>query len=298
MIEMRKVLIGCLVVILMTSCSKKTLDFVIQAPTDNKAPASYTFINKSEGFDTYWWDFGDEELISDSVASHKYLLSGSYDVTLKGLKGTKVKELTRSVAVVAPEKCLVLIETELGNMMVQLFDETPVHRDNFIKLAESGYYDGLLFHRVINGFMLQGGDPESRGAAPNQSLGTGGPGYTLDAEIRPNIGHIKGALAAARQGDAVNPEKKSSGSQFYIVDGKGVSEAQLTQNELRYEIKYPEGVKNLYLRDGGTPFLDQQYTVFGQVIEGLDVIDAIASTPTNRGDRPRTDVSMKITVIK
>ena len=183
-------------------------------------------------------------------------------------------------------------------MMVQLFDETPVHRDNFIKLAESGYYDGLLFHRVINGFMLQGGDPQSRGAAPNQSLGTGGPGYTLDAEIRPNIAHIKGALAAARQGDAINPDKKSSGSQFYIVDGKGVTESQLTQNEQRYEIKYPEGVKNLYLRDGGTPFLDQQYTVFGQVIEGMEVIDAIASTPTLRGDRPQEDVSMKVTVIK
>ncbi len=298
MIEMRKLLVGCVAMILMTSCSKKTLDFIIQAPADNTAPTSYTFINKSEGYDTYWWDFGDDQLQSDSVTSQRYLLSGSYDVTLKGLKGTKVKEFTRSVSVVAPEKCLVLIETEFGNMMVQLFDETPVHRDNFIKLAESGYYDGLLFHRVINGFMLQGGDPESRGAAPSQSLGTGGPGYTLDAEIRPNIAHIKGALAAARQGDAINPEKKSSGSQFYIVDGKGVTESQLTQNEQRYEIKYPEGVKNLYLRDGGTPFLDQQYTVFGQVIEGIEVIDAIASTPTLRGDRPRTDVSMKVTVIK
>ena len=298
MIEMRKLLVGCIAVILMTSCSKKTLDFIIQAPADNTAPTSYTFINKSEGYDTYWWDFGDDQLVSDSVASQRYLLSGNYDVTLKGLKGTKTKEVKRSVTVVAPEKCLVLIETEFGNMMVHLFDETPAHRDNFIKLAESGYYNGLLFHRVINGFMLQGGDPESRGAAPNQSLGTGGPGYTLDAEIKPNIAHVKGALAAARQGDNINPEKKSSGSQFYIVDGKGVTEAQLTQNELRYEIKYPEGVKNLYLRDGGTPFLDQQYTVFGQVIEGLDVIDAIASTPTNRGDRPQEDVSMKVTVIK
>ena len=298
MIELRKLIIGSLAVILMTSCSKKTLDFAIQAPADNAAPTSYTFINQSDGFDTYWWDFGDDELVSDSIASHHYLLSGSYDVTLKGLKGTKVKELKKRVEVQAPNKCLVLIETEFGNMLVQLFDETPAHRDNFIKLAESGYYDGLLFHRVINGFMLQGGDPESRGAAPNQSLGTGGPGYTLDAEIKPNIAHVKGALAAARQGDAINPEKKSSGSQFYIVDGKSVTEAQLKQNELRYEIRYPEGAKNLYLRDGGTPFLDQQYTVFGQVIEGLDVIDAIASTPTNRGDRPKTDVSMKVTVIK
>ena len=298
MIELRRVVLGCVVIMLMASCSKKTLDFVIQAPADNAAPASYTFINKSEGYDTYWWDFGDEDLVSDSIASHNYLLSGSYDVTLKGLKGTKVKELKKRVEISAPEDCLVLIETEFGNMMVQLFDETPVHRDNFVKLAEEGYYDGLLFHRVINGFMLQGGDPDSRGAAPNQSLGTGGPGYTLDAEIRPNIAHVKGALAAARQGDATNPQKKSSGSQFYIVDGKGVTESQLTQNELRYEIKYPEGAKNLYLKNGGTPFLDQQYTVFGQVIEGLEVIDAITDMPTNRAKRPNNDVSMKITVIK
>lgn len=296
--EFRHVILLGLIVGLMTSCSKKTLDFMIQAPEDNTVPTSYTFINKSEGFDTYWWDFGDEELVGDSIAEREFYLSGSYEIVLKGLKGTRVKELKKNIVVSAPEECLVLISTDFGDMLVKLFDETPLHRDNFLKLAEAGYYDDLLFHRVINGFMIQGGDPNSRDANAGQPLGTGGPGYTIDAEFRPEYAHVKGALAAARQGDAANPEKKSSGSQYYIVHGKGVSEAQLTQNEYRYEMSYTDEVKKQYLEDGGTPFLDQQYTVFGQVIQGLEVIDAIANTPTSRGDRPKENVSMKIKVIK
>lgn len=287
-----------IVLVLMASCSKGTLDFAIQAPENNTAPTSYTFINKSEGFDTYWWDFGDKELVGDSITQKEFYLSGSYEVVLKGLKGTRVKELKKNIVVSAPEECLVLISTEFGDMLVKLFDETPLHRDNFLKLAEAGYYDDLLFHRVINGFMIQGGDPNSRNADQGQSLGTGGPGYTIDAEFRPEYAHVKGALAAARQGDAVNPEKKSSGSQYYIVHGKGVSEAQLTQNEYRYEMSYTDEVKKQYLEEGGTPFLDQQYTVFGQVVQGIEVIDAIANSQTNRSDRPVEDVWMQIKVIK
>jgi len=179
-----------------------------------------------------------------------------------------------------------------------LYDNTPKHRDNFTKLADEGFYDGLLFHRVINGFMIQGGDPGSKNATKNKRLGSGGPGYQIDAEFNPENIHIKGALAAARMGDAVNPEKKSSGSQFYIVQGNKLTEAQLKQIENRKGIHYTEEQKKLYMETGGTPFLDMDYTVFGRVIEGLDVIDKIAKAKTGQGNRPVKDIWMKIKVIK
>ena len=198
----------------------------------------------------------------------------------------------------APETCLIEIQTSYGNMTVKLYDETPLHRDNFIKLAEEGFYDGLLFHRVINGFMVQGGDPQSRNAASGMPLGSGGPGYQVAAEIKPDLVHMKGAIAAARTGDAVNPEKKSSGSQFYIVQGRPMSEQELEIMEERKGIHYTPEQRKQYETEGGTPFLDQEYTVFGQVIKGLEVIDAIAGVQTDRNDRPREDISMKVVVIK
>ena len=146
--------------------------------------------------------------------------------------------------------------------------------------------------------MIQGGDPNSRGASPESRLGTGGPGYQVDAEITDDLGHVKGALAAARIGGPANPQKKSSGSQFYIVHGKPVTDQQIAQMEARLGINYPDNIRSNYLEHGGTPFLDQEYTVFGQVIEGLDIIDDIAKVRTAPGDRPLEDVWMKVTVIK
>ncbi len=285
-------------VMLLSSCSRGTIDFLVEEPQNKVAPAQYTFIDKSDGFDKVWWELGDGTIGNDSIMEHTYYLSGKYDIVLKGQKGKKISDMTKQIVVSAPQKCLVQIETDYGNMLVELYDDTPNHRDNFLKLAEDGFYEDLLFHRVINGFMIQGGDPDSRGAEASQRLGVGGPGYTVDAEISPNYAHVKGALAAARQGDAVNPQKKSSGSQFYIVHGKPVSENQLTQNEYRYGFSYPDEVKKQYAENGGTPFLDQQYTIFGQVLEGLHVIDAIAAAKTNRGDRPQEDVKMSVKVIK
>jgi len=186
------------------------------------------------------------------------------------------------------------IQTEYGNMVVELFNSTPVHRDNFIKLANEGFYDDLLFHRVINRFMIQGGDPNSKDAAPGQALGTGGPGYTLDAEIGEK--HFKGRLSAARQGDAVNPEKKSSGSQFYVVHGNQVPAAQL--QAMSKNVQYSEEDKKVYETAGGTPHLDGQYTVFGQVVEGLDVIDKIAAVQVDGRNRPNQDVKMKVVVLE
>jgi len=193
----------------------------------------------------------------------------------------------------APKQELFLIETELGNMKVKLYDSTPQHRDNFKKLVDESFYDGLLFHRVINGFMVQGGDPESKGADATKRLGSGGPGYQIPAEI--GAPHFKGTLAAARNN---NPEKKSSGSQFYIVHGKPVSDAEMDQFGGRKGITYTPEQRARYKKDGGAIFLDGDYTVFGEVVEGFDVIDKIATTQTAPGDRPVTDVSMKISKTK
>lgn len=233
------------------------------------------------------------------------------------------------------------VETTLGTFTVMLYGDTPRHRDNFVKLVREGYYDGTLFHRVINEFMVQAGDPDSRTAKPGQALGAGGPDYKIDAEIvYPKHFHKRGALAAARQGDQVNPARQSSGSQFYIVTGKKLAEGEIAQmeqymqqserqtifnrkvQEHRAEIMQMQqaadhaGLKALqnrlitetdseaaanparltaeqrtaYTTEGGTPHLDGQYTVFGEVVSGMDVVDKIEKVPTGAQDRPREDV--------
>ena len=247
------------------------------------------------------------------------------------------------------EERIVLIKTDYGNMKVRLYDETPLHRDNFIKLTEEGFFNGTLFHRVIKDFMIQGGDPDSKNANPGQRLGNGGPGYKIPAEMHfPELFHKKGVIAAAREGDRVNPEKMSSGSQFYIVQGKKITDEQLDKVEagvnamrkqqirfrvmseykgkllkLQQEQKFdeftalqkkiqeevdkeaaqnrfviPENIRDVYKTIGGTPHLDSNYTVFGEVIEGLNVIDSIAAVQTDRYDRPVKDVRMTIEVVK
>ena len=193
----------------------------------------------------------------------------------------------------------VLISTDLGDMTVVLYNETPEHRDNFLRLAQEGFFNDLLFHRVIDGFMIQAGDPHSRDAAPGERLGSGGPGYTVVAEIQDGLFHQKGALSAARQGDQVNPEKRSSGSQFYIVQGRRWSEQELDMMAKNRGIEFTADQVDKYTNVGGTPHLDNEYTVFGQVIAGLDVIDKIATVRTGPGDRPVEDVKIKsITVIE
>lgn len=245
---------------------------------------------------------------------------------------------------------MAVIHTEFGDMKVILYNETPRHRDNFIKLVKEHYYDSLLFHRVIKDFMIQGGDPESRHAAPSTMLGNGGPAYTIPAEfVFPKYFHKKGALAAARQGDQTNPDKASSGSQFYIVQGTVLSDDELKQIEggltnqkrqdagnvvfkpyidsLKYydtmrdsvrfmnlyqkaaaaankaameatPFKLPEELISVYKTIGGTPFLDNNYTVFGEVVEGLDVIDKIAAAEGDGNNRPLKDIRMSIELVK
>ena len=187
--------------------------------------------------------------------------------------------------------------TSHGTMILRLSDSTPLHRDNFLRLVKSGYYNNVLFHRVIKNFMIQAGDPKSRGAESGIPLGNGGPGYTVPAEFRPSLFHKKGALAAARMGDDVNPGKASSGSQFYIVQGKVFTDVGLdTLESTRLKgYKLPLAHREVYKTLGGTPHLDQNYTVFGELISGTEVLDAIASTETSKAtdrDRPLTDVKI------
>lgn len=244
----------------------------------------------------------------------------------------------------------VIVETTMGNFTVLLYGDTPGHRDNFLKLAREGFYNGTLFHRVIDQFMVQAGDPESRNAPAGKMLGSGDPGYTLEAEIvYPRHFHKRGALAAARQGDQVNPQRRSSGSQFYVVTGQKVPEAAIGQLEARMQntamqsifnglaaqhadqirqlqaagdregletlrqqliaqtesqyqanpVHMTEEMKQAYVTQGGAPHLDGQYTVFGEVIDGMDTIDKIEKVATDGNDRPTTDVKiLKMTVVE
>ena len=185
----------------------------------------------------------------------------------------------------------VKIHTTMGDIVVKLYDETPIHRDNFLKLVREGYYDGTLMHRVIRGFMIQGGDPNSKGAAPDKMLGGGSPDYTLEAEIREGLYHKRGALAAARKDDNINPERRSSGSQFYIVHGKTTPADQL-KAYARYGFEFSDEQLEAYATVGGAPTLDAQYTVFGEVVEGMDVVDKIATADRDAADRPKTDIKI------
>lgn len=256
--------------------------------------------------------------------------SDSNETTLEALKGNDY---------------LVTISTDFGDMKAVLHDETPKHKDNFLRLVNEGYYDSLLFHRVMETFMIQGGDPNSKNAERGAALGNGGPGYTIEAEILPELFHKKGALAAARIGGPTNPDKRSSGSQFYIAQGMVIPPAQLVLNqiaagkaltklreefpndplllqcteafqqggqqayfdkvvELKDPISQKTGIQIAYTQEqmdaystiGGVPHLDGDYTVFGQVIDGLDVVDKIAAVATQPGARPVEDVRMYITV--
>lgn len=239
------------------------------------------------------------------------------------------------------------IKTNYGDMVAVLYDDTPKHKENFIKLAKSHYFDSTLFHRVIKGFMIQGGDPDSKKAAPGAPLGRGGPGYTIDAEIVPKYFHDKGALSAARAPDIQNPKKASNGSQFYIVQGRVLDTEEMTLDQAKYDNALrkffdnpankgafdslgaayqsgdEEGFRKLFLalkprvvketgmdvsqtvapekleaysKVGGSPMLDGNYTVFGRVIKGLEIIDKIADAPTDAANRPNDDVRMTVSV--
>jgi len=188
--------------------------------------------------------------------------------------------------------------TDSGVMIIRLYDSTPLHRDNFAKLVRQHYFDSLMFHRVIRDFMIQGGDPDSKNAPPGVELGNGGPGYTIPAEFDTSLFHKKGVIAAAREGDAVNPLKASSGSQFYIVQGRKYSDAEMNAIENAKNIRISENHRLVYRTVGGTPFLDMNYTVFGEVESGIEVVDKIAAAAKDLNNRPLQDIRMKIEIIE
>ena len=198
-----------------------------------------------------------------------------------------------------PKNQYIRIKTEFGECIVKLYNETPLHRENFLKLVKDGYYNGTLFHRVIKDFMIQGGDPDSKTAKPDSLLGEGGPKYTIPAEFRDSLFHKKGVLAAAREGDMVNPKKESSGSQFYLVQGKVFTDEQLNSlEEKRLKFKIPEYQRQVYKTMGGAPHLDRNYTVYGEIVVGLDMVDKIAMLQTDKNNRPKQDVKMDISILK
>lgn len=196
-----------------------------------------------------------------------------------------------------PKHQYVRIKTDLGECVIMLYNQTPKHRDNFLKLAGEGFYNGTLFHRVIKDFMIQGGDPDSKTAEPGQALGSGDLGYRVDAEFRDSLFHKKGVLAAARDN---NPEKASSASQFYIVQGKKWTDETLDQLQATrlQGRQIPANQRAVYKTIGGTPHLDQNYTVYGEVLKGIEMVDAIAAVKTAPGDRPVEDVKMEVSVLK
>jgi peptidyl-prolyl cis-trans isomerase B (cyclophilin B) len=203
----------------------------------------------------------------------------------------------------------VILKTTAGDITVRLYNETPLHRDNFVKLAKNGFYNGVLFHRVIDNFMIQSGDPDSKAKEKGKLYGDGGPGYNIPAEIIPGIYHKKGVLAAAREGDSINPKRESGGSQLYIVKGKVFDEQALKASEDRINSRnaankitdihtIPPKWREIYKTKGGTPHLDTQYTVFGELVQGADVVEKISVTKTDSNDRPLEDIyiiSTKVT---
>ncbi len=195
-----------------------------------------------------------------------------------------------------PKHQYVRISTSKGECIIMLYNQTPLHRDNFLKLAKEKFYDGTLFHRVIQNFMIQGGDPDSRTAVSGAALGEGDVGYTVPAEFRDSLFHKKGVLAAARDN---NPEKASSGCQFYIVQGKTYTDEQLDAIETkRLQFKLPAAHRAVYKTLGGSPHLDRNYTAFGEVVQGLELVDSIAVVKTDEKDRPVADVKMEVSILK
>jgi len=192
------------------------------------------------------------------------------------------------------------LTTDSGVIVLRLYNKTPLHRDNFIKLVKQHYFDSVLFHRVIKNFMIQGGDPNSKNAKPLIQLGNGGPGYTIPAEFDTSLFHKKGVLAAAREGDNANPKKASSGSQFYIVQGKKFTDAGLDSVEtFRFKgRKLPIEHREVYKTIGGTPHLDMNYTVFGEVESGLEVVDKIAAAVRDTNNRPLNNIKMKMRILR
>lgn len=248
-----------------------------ECPETITAPFILELENTSDPADQFKWYLDGELISEDRNTSILFSASGRYQISLQAGEGDETRVHSRELIVKAPRECSLIMQTDKGTMAFRLFEDTPLHRDNFIKLVKDTFYNGNCFHRVISGFMIQAG--ESKDISRSSRL-------ELESEITPAHVHIKGALAAARLSDAVNPQRRSSPSQFYIVQGQPVTEEQILNYAASNLIDYTEDQKHDYLEYGGTPQLDGSYTVFGEIIFGKQVIDKIAATQTDEKDKP------------
>lgn len=265
-------------------CSTPTANFLISAES-RKAPALINFNNQSTSAESYVWEVNDSIISTVDDAQHLFLNSGRYEICLTASKDNKSHQTIQTIFIDAPQLCHVYMKTSLGSFVFALSESTPGHRDNFISLIESGYYNGLSFHRVIDGFMVQGGDNKSRKGQTSITYKD-----QIREEINEDLFHVKGALAAARMPDDVNPDKFSSGTQFYIVHGRNLTSEDVENYESSKLFTYSGNDKKRYLEEGGAPQLDGEYTVFGYLVSGFDTLDKIANVETGELDKPIVDI--------
>lgn len=272
-----RVLIYFVCAAVLVSCSRPVAHFTISE--SRQVPVELNFSNSSEKALGYSW-YIDGELVSEEEdMKHLFLHSGRYTIRLEATDGKITSDVSKELVLGPPDDCIVWMETSMGNMAFKLLEGTPIHRKNFLSKIESGYYKNKLFHRVIDGFMIQGGrSPE------------GAETKTIQAEIQSRNVHTRGALAAARMPDAMNPEKASSNVEFYIVQGRKIDEEGLLNMASEKLLDYTDEQISTYLHRGGTPQLDMEYTVFGYLIYGDEVIDRIASSKTDVNDKPIEDI--------
>jgi len=252
-----------------------------------KVPATLTFTNQSTKATSFSWSINGEEVSTDDNLVYEVLESGRYDITLVASDGGKTTSKSKTIYVAPPDNCTVLLETDSGNIILELLEETSAHLTNFTELVDSGFYDGLIFHRVIDDFMIQGGGNEYR---------TKGKKFadppTVREEINTDFPHYRGALAAARMPDNINPDKASSGSQFYIVDGRKLDAKAMEKFQASKLFSYTEEQIQRYTAVGGAPQLDGEYTVFGYMLSGYEVLDRIAESITDSYDKPVQDITI------
>ena len=272
-------------VLVFSQCSKPIASFLLDKQ-EYLLTDTMRISNNSSSSLSYEWKINDEVISQSKDLSYPVLESGRYKIHLTAKSDSKTSIYQEEVIVQSPKECIVHLVTTHGDLILELDENTPVHLNNFTSLVEAGFYNGLIFHRVIEGFMVQGGDNKLR-ASSNDSFEEP---KEIPHEIRPDLIHVRGALAAARMPDEINPEKKSSGSQFYIVDGTKLTFEKLKRIRDEKLFDYTDVQIQAYLKDGGTPQLDGEYTVFGMLISGFETLDKIASTITDKFDKPQKEV--------
>jgi len=271
--------------LIFSQCAKPIVGFVQKSEKNLVVPAKVYFENTSENVTEYSWEIDGEVHSSDKHLEHTFYDSGKHSVVLIAKEGNKTTRKESVIYVEAPSYCTVLIKTTLGDLVVELNEDAPGHLQNFSELVESGFYEGIFFHRIIDDFMIQGGGNENRNSGRRQ---TDPP--TIPHEINTALPHYRGALAAARMPDDMNPEKASNGSQFYIVDGRGLDSDRMQKIQAEKLFDYTEDQIEKYISVGGAPQLDGEYTVFGYMISGFEVLDKIARTDTDKYDKPLEDI--------